>query len=126
MVELTWEEPPQQLLGRGRTNWSEIADALRSNPEKWAVVAENVSASTGTHIRYGRLKAFAPSGAFEARVSGARADDSGRASKVYARYIGGASVSTTPTPTTERLEFVDKPSVDPETDETPFTPWSGS
>lgn len=124
MVELTWEEPPQQLLGRGRTNWSEIADALRSNPKKWAVVAENVSASTGTHIRYGRLKAFAPSGAFEARVSGARADDAGRASKVYARYVGGASSTTIPT--AERLEFIDRPSVEPETEDAPFTPWSGS
>jgi hypothetical protein len=67
MVDIKWEEPPKQLLGRGRTNWSEIASALKSNPEQWAVVAENVSASTGTHIRYGRLKAFEPSGAFEAR-----------------------------------------------------------
>jgi len=96
MVEMKWEEPPQQLLGRGHTDWRAVADALKSNPNEWAVVAENVSASTGTHIRYGRLKAFEPSGAFEARVSGARGDASGRASKVYARYVGAGSVTTTP------------------------------
>jgi hypothetical protein len=126
MVELKWEEPPQQLLGRGRTNWREIADALKSNPEQWAVVAENVSASTGTHIRYGRLKAFEPAGAFEARVSGARADDSGRASKVYARYVGSGATSHVATPTSEPLEFVEKPTVDEESYKNSFVPWSGS
>jgi hypothetical protein len=94
MVDIKWEEPPKQLLGRGRTNWSEIASALKSNPDKWAVVAENVSASTGTHIRYGRLKAFEPSGAFEARVSGAHSSASGRAEKIYARYVGSKSSVT--------------------------------
>jgi hypothetical protein len=126
MVELKWEEPPQQLLGRGRTDWREIADALKSNPEQWAVVAENVSASTGTHIRYGRLKAFEPAGAFEARVSGARADDSGRASKVYARYIGTAPTGEIVTPTSEPLEFVETLSTKTETDKSPFSSWSGS
>ena len=125
MVNLKWEEPPQELLGRGRTNWKEIADALKRNPEQWAVVAENVSASTGTHIRHGRLKAFAPAGAFEARVSGARSDESGRANKVYARYIGSTTSTTTET---EPLEFVEKPTVeDTETAESsPFVAWSGS
>jgi hypothetical protein len=100
MVDIKWEEPPKQLLGRGRTNWEEIASALKSNPEQWAVVAENVSASTGTHIRYGRLKAFEPSGAFEARVSGAHSAENGRAEKIYARYIGAktSTPSTTSTP----------------------------
>lgn len=93
MVDIKWEEPPQQLLGRGRTNWSEIANALKGNPEQWAVVAENVSASTGTHIRYGRLKAFEPSGSFEARVSGAHSSSSGRAEKIYARYVGSKSAT---------------------------------
>lgn len=126
MVELKWEEPPQQLLGRGRNNWREIADALKSNPEQWAVVAENVSASTGTHIRYGRLKAFEPAGAFEARVSGARADDSGRASKVYARYIGSASTEGIVSPSSEPLEFLGAPQVEEKTEEPPFLAWSGS
>lgn len=101
MTEIKWEEPPKQLLGRGRTNWEDIANTLKSNPEKWAVVAENVSASTGTHIRYGRLKAFAPSGSFEARVSGAHSADNGRAEKIYARFIGtktSTTSTTTPTP----------------------------
>ena len=116
MFEMKWEEPPQQLLGRGRTDWRAIADALKSNPNEWAVVAENVSASTGTHIRYGRLKAFEPSGAFEARVSGARADSSGRASKVYARFVGVGATTPTPAPVSEVVEQVEE-------EETPFSSW---
>lgn len=91
MAELTWEEPP--VKGRNRNDWESIAASLKANPNKWAVVAENVSASTGTHIRHGRLTAFAPEGAFEARVSGAKADNGGRAEKIYARYVGTASVA---------------------------------
>lgn len=89
MTELTWEEPP--VKGRNRNDWDTIAASLKANPNKWAVVAENVSASTGTHIRHGRLTAFSPKGAFEARVSGAKADNGGRAEKIYARYVGTAS-----------------------------------
>jgi hypothetical protein len=97
MTELTWEEPP--VKGRNRNDWNTIAASLKANPNKWAVVAENVSASTGTHIRHGRLTAFAPEGTFEARVSGAKADNGGRAEKIYARYVGTASTSSAPTET---------------------------
>lgn len=93
MSELTWEEPP--VKGRNRNNWDAIAASLKANPNRWAVVAENVSASTGTHIRHGRLTAFAPEGTFEARVSGAKADNGGRADKIYARYVGTASALVT-------------------------------
>lgn len=93
MTELKWEEPP--VKGRNRNDWETIAASLKANPHKWAVVAENVSASTGTHIRHGRLTAFAPEGTFEARVSGAKAENGGRAEKIYARYVGTASASVT-------------------------------
>lgn len=98
MTELTWEEPP--VKGRNRNDWESIAASLKANPNKWAVVAENVSASTGTHIRHGRLTAFAPEGTFEARVSGAKADNGGRAEKIYARYVGTASAGTVSASTT--------------------------
>ena len=88
MIELNWEEPPPEKY-RTRRDWTSIADSLRAKPNEWAVVAEDVSASTGTHIRYGRLRAFAPAGAFESRVSGARSSD-GRADKIYARFVGTA------------------------------------
>ena len=98
MTELKWEDPPASLQARNRRDWNSIADGLRTRPHQWAVVAENVSASTGTHIRHGRLTAFEPAGAFEARVSGARSED-GRASKVYARYVGtGEPVAATSEP----------------------------
>jgi hypothetical protein len=49
------------------------------------------------------LTAFAPEGAFEARVSGAKAENGGRAEKIYARYVGTASVEpvTASAPVTE-------------------------
>jgi hypothetical protein len=118
MVDIKWEEPPKQLLGRGRTNWEEIASALKSNPEQWAVVAENVSASTGTHIRYGRLKAFEPSGAFEARVSGAHSSENGRAEKIYARYIGATTSTPSTTSTPEPVSVVSA-----EESDWSFQPW---
>jgi hypothetical protein len=108
MTELKWEDPPASLQARNRRDWNSIANGLRTRPLEWAIVAENVSASTGTHIRHGRLTAFAPAGAFEARVSGARSED-GRASKVYARYVG--SVKPEPSyeslPKTEPLEIIE-------------------
>jgi hypothetical protein len=88
MTKMIWEAPPASLQTRNRHNWQEIADLLKSKPGQWAVVAEDVSASTGTHIRHGRLTAFVPAGAFEARVAGARDTDAGRANKVYARFVG--------------------------------------
>lgn len=102
MSELTWEEPP--VKGRNRNNWDAIAASLKANPNRWAVVAENVSASTGTHIRHGRLTAFAPEGTFEARVAGAKAENGGRADKIYARYVGTASVE----PVTASAHVVDE------------------
>lgn len=110
MTELTWEEPP--VKGRNRHDWDSIAASLKANPNKWAVVAEDVSASTGTHIRHGRLTAFAPKGAFEARVSGAKADNNGRADKIYARYVGTASPAE-PT-TASPVETVTASAIEPE------------
>lgn len=104
MTELKWEDPPANLQARNRRDWNTIANGLRSRPNEWAVVAENVSASTGTHIRHGRLTAFAPAGAYEARVSGARSED-GRASKVYARYVG--ATVTPPAATSEPLDVIE-------------------
>lgn len=106
MTSINWEAPPEALLNRQRRDWQNVADELRARPGQWAVVAEGVSASTGTHIRHGRLTAFAPAGSFEARVSGARSDE-GKASKVYARYIGASTPAPTPTAeTTETAEVV--------------------
>ena len=110
MAELTWEEPPNKLLTRGSTDWLGVAKALKARPNEWAVVAENVSASTGTHIRYGKLKAFEPSGAFEARVSGTKVSGGGRASKVYARYVVGSAPTT---PVESEMEV-----------ESPFSDWT--
>lgn len=76
-----WEDPPPK-------RWSLIAAELRSRPGEWALVAENATTATTTYINQGRITAFRPAGAFEARsVLDPRTR---RAAKVFARYVGGA------------------------------------
>jgi len=83
---IRWEVPPVQTAGRPHSKkWAAVADALKSNPGEWAVVAENVSPTTAHLIRSGSLKAFAPKGAFEAVTRG---NKNNRAESVYARYVG--------------------------------------
>ena len=86
---IKWVTPPTMRSGAPvSARWAVVADMLKENPEQWAVVAENVSASTAHLIRTGGYKAFLPEGAFEATTRG---NSGGRAAEVYARYIGAKS-----------------------------------
>lgn len=74
--------------------WQEAAEALRENEGQWAQVVQkpvrtNASA-TAHYIRSGAMKAFEPTGHFEATVRAAvdGSDEFG----VYARYVGEAGV----------------------------------
>jgi len=77
---LVWEEPP----GDGREASSQridhdaIADALRLRPGKWARIC-NGAAFSASAIRSGALRAYRPSGSFEAAV---------RCGATYLRYVG--------------------------------------
>lgn len=86
MTDIKWEAPEPD--GRGRGAWDDTAEALRSRPGEWALVAEDVSASTAIAIKRARLAAFAPAGSFEA-VS--RSASNNRRARIYARYVGGES-----------------------------------
>lgn len=76
-VILRWEDPPPPRRGFGdRGRWAEnadlraIADELRANPGRWAVVAEAANPGSATHIRTGHYVAFRPVGHFEATLRG--------------------------------------------------------
>lgn len=69
-----WADPPPVL---GEPVWSELANELRANPGRWALLGEQLARSAAYHIQQGRYAAFRPAGAFEARVrntNGSRAD----------------------------------------------------
>jgi hypothetical protein len=75
MNGITWEDPPRT---KPRNDWGKIAETLRANPGKWAVI-ETASTAYCAFIRQGRTKAFQPAGSFEATLQN---------HKLYARYIG--------------------------------------
>lgn len=72
MTEIKWEEPRDNRLGAG---FDGIAEALRTRPGHWAVVAENLTksrtqaSSLALGIRRGKYRAFQPQGEFIARSS---------------------------------------------------------
>lgn len=68
---MEWQDPPEK-------KWDIIARELRENPGRWAKLEER---PTYMHnIKTGKLKAFRPAGAYEARTaSGA----------LFVRYTGG-------------------------------------
>lgn len=89
-VELQWEEPPNvQRPSRGISGeWQRVAAELRANPGCWAVVASGDPSESrrlscvAANIKFARLRAFAPLGAFEAML---RTVDG--VSNVYARAV---------------------------------------
>lgn len=106
-MEIVWEDPPPALVRtQGRSGkYTAFAEALRANPEKWALLAagegedrtEKGSKGTAQNIRRGTMKDFKPKGAFEAVAEGG---------KIWARFVG------------EPDDAAEQPELDPdETDE---------
>jgi hypothetical protein len=89
---MRWEEPTV-LQKQQAEKWRAVADELRRNPQKWAVVAEAAATGTGavsTGIKRATgvyAEAFAPAGTFEATT---RTTKPGVVA-VYARYVGEPS-----------------------------------
>jgi hypothetical protein len=73
----------------GTSKHNHIAEELRARPGEWAVVQRKTStaraASAAQAIRTGRLRAYAPAGAFEAKSRKV-----GDEYRVYARYVEAA------------------------------------
>lgn len=86
-TEIAFGDLPEPGSGSGRTMHSLIAAQLRHRPGQWARIATRASAanasSTAHAIRHGRLKPYAPEGAYE---SAARTVDGKHG--VFARYVG--------------------------------------
>jgi hypothetical protein len=87
---LRWEDPPAEhgnAKPKKPSKYQPIADALRSRPGQWALIAAGRttgSAGSFSHgMRHG-VNPWAPAGSFEAKIVGPA---SGLA-KVYARYVG--------------------------------------
>lgn len=84
--EFEWREPGER---RRRTDWRKIADRLRENPGRWALMKGTFSHSVPGFIQAGRLKPFQPPGSFEATMRGATDTEEGRRrGQLYVRYIG--------------------------------------
>lgn len=89
---IRWEDPPHSRnVGNqgGRppdSQWSALADQLRDEPKRWAVIFEG-DRTTAMSVRSkaveGRSVCFRPRGAFEARVRSWNGTYT-----VYARYMG--------------------------------------
>lgn len=85
-MEIKFQDPPPTFAGRNAASQHfEFAEALRANPGRWAVLADDASASVVTSVKAGRYAAFRPAGSFEATSRGI-----GKANraKVYVRYVG--------------------------------------
>lgn len=72
-MQINWETPSKVKSGRGK--YAELAKALQERPGEWALVGEDMPATTATYLKstYG----------LEATV---RDVSNGRA-KVYARFV---------------------------------------
>ena len=88
---IRWEEPPAEH-GNARpkppSKYQPIADALRSRPGEWALIADRRTAGSAggfAHRVRSGAKPFEPARSFEVKVVGPA---SGPLSKVYARYVG--------------------------------------
>ncbi len=85
---LLWEDPPPDGRHAPRTfplNHHELAEELRDNPRRWALVlrGSDANGSLVNYMRYGRLVAYRPARAFEAVYRTAAGE-----ARIYARYVG--------------------------------------
>lgn len=85
-VAINWEEPPAAAK-RGRPSnepWDVIAQALRDNPNRWALIGRDKPASYGSSLKR--------RGDFEIRRVSAGLGYKAGYCDVYARFVGGYDV----------------------------------
>lgn len=87
---IRWEDPPpsKRSLRKqdGSSRYADVAEELRANPGRWAVVLDGLSgsgSSLATQIRMGYTVCFCPAGDFDATIR-----QTGGRAVVYARYVG--------------------------------------
>lgn len=83
MVNIVWEEPADNRLVR--TDFREVAEALREHPGQYALIAEGLTgsrtqaSSLALGVRRGKYAAFKPVGAWTSKSS---------KDKVWAKFVG--------------------------------------
>lgn len=76
---IKWEEPPVGARGGARRGvWSAVLADLQTRPGDWALIGEDVAASTATYLR-------TIGNGFEFTLRGVK---NNRAEKMYGRYVG--------------------------------------
>lgn len=86
---IRWEAPPERPTDR----WTKVADELKENAGKWAVVAENQKNNTlARNIKQAVYKSFEPAGTFETRSV-----KNGDTFTVFARFTNGEANMPAPT-----------------------------
>lgn len=90
MANIVFTDPPPSPRRLGGVHpWNEIADALKANPGKWALCLRGIHSSYSSQINHGKLAAFTPAGAFEARsVAQPQTTDGKKTHDLYIRYLG--------------------------------------
>lgn len=92
---IRWEDPPETIQGvrkrpRRTKHWAAVANELRDNPDRWAVVLEDerfgCAGGMAAQIKAGVLVAFRPARSFDAQTRTV-----GHTYCVYARYVGEVS-----------------------------------
>lgn len=74
--------------GSRGSQWDAVAEALRGEPDTWAVIFEgprNTVSSIANVVRVGALRCFAPAGSFAVTR---RAIEGTQIVELYAKYIG--------------------------------------
>lgn len=95
---LEWKDPPPDGRGNGRphgrpalTDWFAVADQLKANPRRWALVLTDVFRTHGSRINSGANTAF-QDGLYEAIVrfnpETSTNGDSQNRGDLYVRYLG--------------------------------------
>lgn len=89
MNDIVWQDPPdaQPFGGKvGRpSKWPAVALELRRHPGKWALVNTTTSSSWASHVKLGKIPAFAPAGTYDATVRSRRVNGR-RVFDVYACF----------------------------------------
>lgn len=87
MVKLVKDIPPPGKGGRPRVDWDAVAARLREHPGEWGRL-DDVSRSTSTHIRQGRISAFQPAEDWEAETRVDHTLPIASRGTLYVRYVG--------------------------------------
>ncbi|WP_433355510.1 hypothetical protein ACQP25_16930 [Microtetraspora malaysiensis] len=91
---LRWEDPAPRT--RTKNENDRIADELRSNPGKWAVIAENPNTAEGRRVSarlYNAVKQGyrgfrrVDGGTYEGTTRSGTDDDNSRVIRVHARFV---------------------------------------